>query len=60
MKTLYAPSGEIFIAYQVSGSGPIDIVFAPGFISHLEHMWEEPRHARFLHGRSIVGSVRCV
>jgi len=48
--TKYTPSGDVFIAYQVSGNGPIDIVFAPGFISHLEHVWEEPRHARFLHG----------
>jgi len=48
--TKYAQSGDVFIAYQVSGNGPIDIVFAPGFISHLEYMWEEPRHARFLHG----------
>jgi pimeloyl-ACP methyl ester carboxylesterase len=48
--TKYAQSGDIFIAYQVSGSGPIDIVFAPGFISHLEHMWEDTRHARFFHG----------
>jgi pimeloyl-ACP methyl ester carboxylesterase len=48
--TKYAQSGDVFIAYQVSGSGPVDIVFAPGFISHLELMWEEPRHARFLHG----------
>ena len=48
--TKYAQSGDIFIAYQVSGNGPIDIVFAPGFISHLEHMWEDTRHARFFHG----------
>jgi pimeloyl-ACP methyl ester carboxylesterase len=48
--TKYAQSGEVYIAYQISGNGPIDIVFAPGFISHLELMWEEPRHARFLHG----------
>jgi len=48
--TKYAQSGDIFIAYQISGNGPIDIVFAPGFISHLELSWEEPRHARFLHG----------
>jgi class 3 adenylate cyclase len=48
--TKYAQSGDVFIAYQISGHGPIDIVFAPGFISHLELMWDEPRHARFLHG----------
>lgn len=49
-ETKYVQSGDVFIAYQVTGSGPIDIVFAPGFISHLEHAWEEPRSARFLHG----------
>jgi hypothetical protein len=38
--TKYAQSGDVFIAYQVSGNGPIDIVFAPGFISHIEYMWE--------------------
>lgn len=48
--TKYAQSCDVFIAYQISGHGPIDIVFAPGFISHLELMWDEPRHARFLHG----------
>ena len=43
--TKYAQSGDVFIAYQISGHGPIDIVFAQGFISHLELMWDEPRHA---------------
>ena len=57
VKTLYTPSGDIFIAYQVTGSGPVDMVFAPGFISHLEHMWEEPRHARFLHGLESFGRL---
>jgi pimeloyl-ACP methyl ester carboxylesterase len=56
--TKYAQSGDVFIAYQVSGSGPIDIVFAPGFISHLELMWDEPRHARFLHG--LEGFARLI
>lgn len=56
-QTKYAQSGDIFIAYQISGSGPIDIVFAPGFISHLELMWEEPRHARFLHGLEAFGRL---
>ena len=43
----YAQSGEISIAYQVTGDGPIDLIFAPGFISHLEHEREEPRWAKF-------------
>jgi class 3 adenylate cyclase/pimeloyl-ACP methyl ester carboxylesterase len=44
----YARSGEVNVAYQVTGDGPLDLVLVPGFISHLELDWEEPRHARFL------------
>ncbi len=47
-KTKYARSGELHIAYQVTGEGPLDLVFVPGFVSHLEYSWEEPRWARFL------------
>jgi pimeloyl-ACP methyl ester carboxylesterase len=44
----YARSGEINIAYQVTGDGPFDLILVPGFISRLELDWAEPRHARFL------------
>jgi pimeloyl-ACP methyl ester carboxylesterase len=47
-ETQYAKSGDFHIAYQVSGAGPLDLVFIHGWISHIEHMWEEPRLARFL------------
>jgi pimeloyl-ACP methyl ester carboxylesterase len=43
----YASSGEFHIAYQVVGNGPIDLVLVPGWISHLEVAWEQPRLARF-------------
>ena len=46
-QTKYARSGDLSIAYQVSGSGPLDLVFVPGFVSHLEHQLAEPRTARF-------------
>jgi len=46
-RTRYARSGESAIAYQVHGDGPIDLVFLAGVISHIEHLWEEPRIARF-------------
>jgi hypothetical protein len=46
--TSYAKSGELSIAYQAFGDGPVDLVFVPGFISHLELAWEEPYLARFL------------
>ena len=41
-KTKYARSGDVSIAYQVVGDGPIDLVYVPGFISHVELAWEMP------------------
>src|SRR6516225_8699945 len=46
--TRYAKSGDVHVAYQVFGSGSIDLVFAPGFISHIEHYWDHPDLARWL------------
>jgi class 3 adenylate cyclase/dienelactone hydrolase len=46
-ETKYARSGEAHIAYQVLGDGPIDLVWVPGFVSHVEYEWEHPRPARF-------------
>jgi pimeloyl-ACP methyl ester carboxylesterase len=45
--TRYAKSGDLHVAYQVMGSGPLDVVLIPGFISHLDVHLEEPRIARF-------------
>src|SRR5262245_29071797 len=45
----YARSDDVNIAYQVLGSGPIDLVFVMGWVSHLEYYWREPSFARFLH-----------
>jgi class 3 adenylate cyclase len=39
-ETQYAKCGDLSIAYQVVGDGPIDVVFIPGFVSHLEVAWE--------------------
>ena len=36
------------IAYQVVGDGPLDLVWVPGWVSHVEAIWEEPSAARFL------------
>jgi pimeloyl-ACP methyl ester carboxylesterase len=46
-QTHYARSGKVNIAYQVTGDGPIDLVYVPGWVSHVELRWEEPDHARF-------------
>ncbi|MBI4635442.1 MAG: adenylate/guanylate cyclase domain-containing protein [Candidatus Rokubacteria bacterium] len=47
-ETKYAKSGNLHIAYQVTGHGTIDLVFVHGWISHIEHLWEEPSLARSL------------
>jgi pimeloyl-ACP methyl ester carboxylesterase len=44
----YARSRDVNIAYQVVGSGPLDIVFVMGWVSHLEYFWNEPSFASFL------------
>ena len=44
----YAKSGDIHIAYQAWGEGVVDLVFAPGFVTHVESLWSEPGMARFL------------
>jgi pimeloyl-ACP methyl ester carboxylesterase len=46
-ETKYAKSGNVHIAYQVTGDGPVDLVFVHGWISHIEQLWEEPSLARF-------------
>lgn len=48
-ETRYAYSDGVGIAYQMLGDGPIDIVMVPGFGSHLERAWEQPRLAHFYH-----------
>lgn len=47
-ETRYAKSGGLSIAYQVVGEGPLDLVYVPGWVSHVEETWEEPTLARFL------------
>ncbi|MBV8727723.1 MAG: adenylate/guanylate cyclase domain-containing protein [Candidatus Eremiobacteraeota bacterium] len=46
--TRYAKSGDVNIAYQVVGDGPLDLVWVPGWVSNIEYAWEEPLIRRFL------------
>ncbi|HSI26088.1 MAG TPA: adenylate/guanylate cyclase domain-containing protein [Aeromicrobium sp.] len=46
--TQYARSGDLSIAYQVVGDGPIDILVVPGTVSHVELIWEVPTAVHFL------------
>lgn len=47
-ETNYVRNGDVNIAYQVIGTGSIDIVFVMGWISHLEYFWKHPLFASFL------------
>ena len=46
-ETRYTKSGDVRIAYQVTGNGPFDLVFVPGFVSNLDLAWENPGWAHF-------------
>jgi len=57
-ETRYADSDGVSIAYQVHGEGPLDLVFVPGFVSHVELYWDDPATARFL--RRLTSFARVV
>jgi pimeloyl-ACP methyl ester carboxylesterase len=46
--TRYAKSGDVQIAYQVFGDGPINVVIVPPFVSNIENYWDEPDFSRWL------------
>ena len=55
-ETRYARSGDLNIAYQVTGDGPRDLVYVPGWVSNIEMMWEEPAMVHFLERLAILAS----
>jgi len=44
----YARSGDVNIAFQVTGEGAFDLVLGSGFVSHLDYDWQHPSSARLL------------
>lgn len=56
--TRYARAGDVNIAYQVLGDGPVDLLWAGGLCSNLDVLWEEPAWAAFM--RRLAGSCRLV
>ena len=40
--TRYARNGDVNLAYQVHGDGPVDLLFVSAYINHVEHVWENP------------------
>jgi pimeloyl-ACP methyl ester carboxylesterase len=59
----YIKSDDAYIAYQVIGDGPVDMLYMSGFASHIEYAWEEPRLAQTMrhlanHARLIIMDKR--
>src|SRR5947207_15963407 len=46
--THYVKSDDVYIAYQVLGEGPLDLMFVPGYVSNVEAIWQSPNRSRFL------------
>jgi pimeloyl-ACP methyl ester carboxylesterase len=56
-ETRYALSGDVNIAYQVMGDGPVDIIMVPGFVSHVEFTHELAGYTAFLRRLSTFARV---
>jgi class 3 adenylate cyclase len=57
-ETHYAKSGEVSIAYQVTGSGSIDVIWVQGFVSNVELAWQQPTLAAF--NRELASFCRLI
>jgi len=56
-QTRYATSGDVHIAYQVVGDGPLDLVWIPSLAHHVELNWENPVVERFLTRLATLGRL---
>jgi pimeloyl-ACP methyl ester carboxylesterase len=55
--TRYVSGGGVHLAYQTYGAGRIDVLVLPGFVSHVERVWEEPRCRTFLSTLAEMGRL---
>ena len=58
-ETRYAAAGDIHIAYQVVGEGPLDLILVAEFWHSIEAQWEEPSFAAFLERLASFGRLIC-
>jgi pimeloyl-ACP methyl ester carboxylesterase len=58
-RTHYAKNGDIHIAYQVHGNGPLDLVLCGGSATHLDVLWEEPAYRRFCEQLASFARLIC-
>jgi class 3 adenylate cyclase/alpha-beta hydrolase superfamily lysophospholipase len=57
VQTRYAHNGDVAIAWNAVGDADMDLVFVPGFISHVEHVWEDPGLAGFFERMTAFARV---
>lgn len=55
--TRYVKGAGVHLAYQTYGSGPLDILVMPGFVSHVERVWEHPASRSFLTALMKLGRL---
>jgi class 3 adenylate cyclase/alpha-beta hydrolase superfamily lysophospholipase len=58
-RTNYARVGNSFVAYQVLGDGPVDLVYTAGWFAHIEAQWDYPALARFLERLASFSRLIC-
>ena len=56
-ETRYAWNGDVALAYQVFGDGPVDLLYCQGYTSHLDLNWASPYLVRFLKGLGKLARV---
>lgn len=47
-KTRFTKAGDVWLAYQVVGEGPVDLVYASGWLHNIDIIWEHPAYRRLL------------
>jgi pimeloyl-ACP methyl ester carboxylesterase len=47
-ETSYAPCGDLSLAYQVFGDGPVELLYAGSYVSHVELFWTLPEYEAFM------------
>jgi class 3 adenylate cyclase len=55
--TRFAKRGDVHLAYQAVGSGPLDILFVDTWVHHVEAVWDFPDFARFLRRLGAFGRL---
>jgi DNA-binding SARP family transcriptional activator/pimeloyl-ACP methyl ester carboxylesterase len=56
-RTRYVYADGVYLAFQTVGSGPADIVLVPGFVTHVERIWDDPRIRAWLTTVSSIGRL---